>query len=354
MSKRCRHSTGCDTRPNFGKPGSKLAEYCSKHAPVGYVDVKNKKCQYPTGCDVQPNFGKSGSKLAEYCSKHAPAGYVDVMNKRCQHPAGCDKIPNFGKPGSKLAEYCSKHAPVGHVDVKSKKCQYADECDTQPKFGKPGYPSEFCSKHKERGMIIYPMKYKKDEIFECEYCSAEIHYNDDFCKSCKRYNTLGMTVGLHNKELAITNLLEENFDPEIFKHDKTVLGGCSMKRPDFLIVTEWGNIVLEVDENQHNRKTYPCECEVSRMKEIYFDCGVNHLLFIRYNPDKYITLDNERMFSSSKRREFLVKFRRDHIKERMFDHLGVVYLFYDGFARTVVPEIEEIDPYKNSDVKLKG
>ena len=27
------------------------------------------------------------------------------------------------------------------------------------------------------------------------------------------------------------------------------------------------------------------------MKQIYFDCGVEHLLFVRYNPDSYKTFD---------------------------------------------------------------
>jgi len=127
-----------------------------------------------------------------------------------------------------------------------------------------------------------------------------------FVKGCKLYISLGnKTVKLHQKELAIKTVLEENFDSDIFDHDKQVRGGCSKRRPDFLLLTEWGNIIVEVDENQHNRKTYPCSCEVSRMKEIYFDCGVEHLLFIRYNPDKYKTLDGEKKVHYTKRRKLL-------------------------------------------------
>ena len=110
--------------------------------------------------------------------------------------------------------------------------------------------------------------------------------------------------------------MERNFDKDIFDHDKVVAGGCSKKRPDFLITTFWGYIILEIDEFQHNRKTYPCECEVNRMKEIYFDCGVKHLLFIRYNPDSYKTIDDQKSESHDMLRDgnYLLKSLRMLLK----------------------------------------
>ena len=149
----------------------------------------------------------------------------------------------------------------------------------------------------------------------------------------------------HNKELEIKALLEENFDSDIFNHDRTVTGGCSRKRPDFLLTTTWGNIVLEVDEFQHKRKTYPCECEISRMKEIYFDCGVENLLFIRYNPDSYKTTTCEKPMIKRKRQELLIKIINQQLKTKEVENLGVMYLFYDYFSIDAI-EIEHIDPYK--------
>lgn len=145
--------------------------------------------------------------------------------------------------------------------------------------------------------------------------------------------------------MAIENLLKENFDSDIFNHDRVVIGGCSKRRPDFLITTTWGIIILEVDEFQHKRKNYPCECELSRMKELYFACGVNHLLFIRYNPDTFITVSGQPPDRKNKREELLIKVLKNMIDIRDFEYLGVMYLYYDLFLIEEM-EIEKIDPYK--------
>jgi hypothetical protein len=76
------------------------------------------------------------------------------------------------------------------------------------------------------------------------------------------------------------------------------------------------------------------------MKQIYFDVGVENLLFIRYNPDSYKTMDNQKPWKKPKRHDFLLKYlneQQNHV------NLGVVYLFYDGFINP--PEIDLIDPY---------
>ena len=81
------------------------------------------------------------------------------------------------------------------------------------------------------------------------------------------------------------------------------------------------------------------------MKEIYFDFGVKYVLFIRYNPDKYTTLDDEKMIYYAKRRTLLVEFIKEQLNKFVPDHnLGVVYLFYDGFSLQSV-EVEKIEPY---------
>jgi len=235
---RCLHEN-CDKQSNYGKRETNKVEYCKTHAPIGYVNVKDKKCLFAT-CDKHPSYGKRGTNKAEYCKSHAPIGYVNVKHKRCLF-ATCETRPAYGKRGTNKAEYCKSHAPIGYVNVISKKCEN-ENCSTIPNYGKPGYPPEYCVKHK----TIHPLKYGKDDVKECTYCLAEIHYRDDYCPSCKQFNILGQTVKTHNKELEIKALLEEKFDSDIFNHDRTVTGGCSRKRPDFLLTTTWGNIVLEV------------------------------------------------------------------------------------------------------------
>jgi len=193
-------------------------------------------------------------------------------------------------------------------------------------------------------MVHEPRKYEKDAIKECSYCFETIHYSDDFCPSCKIFNTIGTTVKSHNKELAIKTLLEDNFDPDTFIHDRIVPGGCSKKRPDFLLLTKWGNIIVEVDEFQHKRNTYPCECEITRMKQIYFDCGVEHLLFIRYNPDNYKVLEGGKPITPIQRKKLLIKIIKEQFDQKDVENLGVMYLFYDGYI-SGSSEIEDIKVY---------
>jgi len=76
------------------------------------------------------------------------------------------------------------------------------------------------------------------------------------------------------------------------------------------------------------------------MKQIYMDVGVENLLFIRYNPDKYLNIPGHANYGIIAREQYLLKY----ISERdMHQGLGVVYLFYDGFMSP--PEIEYFDPY---------
>lgn len=56
-------------------------------------------------------------------------------------------------------------------------------------------------------------------------------------------------------------------------------------------------IIVECDENQHG--SYACECELGRMITLFQDYGGMPVVFIRYNPDNYISASNEKFSGSS-------------------------------------------------------
>ena len=131
---------------------------------------------------------------------------------------------------------------------------------------------------------------------------------------------------LHRKELEIKHLLEEHNIQ--FKHDTRITDGCSGRRPDFHIRTKWGSIILEVDEHQH-QWGYTQECETIRMKQIQNDLGEFFVVFIRYNPDSYVS---PYKYRRTKRYEYLLKCLREFmIQTKPKYNLSVLYLFYDGF-----------------------
>jgi hypothetical protein len=118
-----------------------------------------------------------------------------------------------------------------------------------------------------------------------------------------------------------------------FINDKRVEEGCSARRPDFVFDLGAMVLIVENDENQH--KSRPCECEQSRMIQIYQDYGGVPVHFIRFNPDKYLSprgLGNEPL---SKRLMSLCNVVRGIKKDKTFytrfPHLSVSYMYYDGY-----------------------
>lgn len=194
----------------------------------------------------------------------------------------------------------------------------------------------------------------KDELFYCSdhrpenadeigniCCICYAVYADGICDGCKTAIDLGKTVKRKNKELTIKNLLHSNGIP-IESHDKMI--GASRKRPDFVISSPYGNIILEVDEFQHNHKTYPCQCEITRMRQLFFDLNSEKPgIFIRYNPDSYKPSFGKQ-YSQSKRHDLLIKWVQHYMNNPPEHQCAVVYLFYDGFTEDI--SVEMLDPYK--------
>jgi hypothetical protein len=337
VNKQCL-SNGCKTRPTYGDPIARKPEYCAKHCPVGYEDVVSKQCLF-VGCKTQPTYGDPIARKPEYCAKHCPVGYEDVKNPHCLS-MGCKTQASYGDPITRNPKYCVKHAPLGYENVVGKQC-ISSGCKTRPSYGMAGYSPIYCAQHKniEPNMVKDSTKYINGYI-TCSYCCTKIHYTEQFCSSCQYYIDNGQTHAHHMKEHIIKKLLEDHSID--FVHDKIVVEGCSRLRPDFRILTTWGEIILEVDEHQHNRRTYTPECEITRMKQIYFDVGVEKLQFIRYNPDSF---KGGKHFTKAKRHTFLIKYLQECIEGKTIpETLGVVYLFYDGFDNTSV-SIQEIEPY---------
>ena len=50
-----------------------MTEYWAQHASDGMVDVKSRKCR-TEGCGKYLLYGMDGTKTAEYCAQHAPVG----------------------------------------------------------------------------------------------------------------------------------------------------------------------------------------------------------------------------------------------------------------------------------------
>jgi hypothetical protein len=180
-------------------------------------------------------------------------------------------------------------------------------------------------------------------------CNKAIKQDAVVCDTCTISTIDNKTIKTKTKELEVKKALEDA-KINIARYDKTIAGGCSKRRPDFYIETDAGTIVLEVDEFQHQRSNYPCECEITRMKQIYHDIGLEdlRLLFIRYNPDKYQPSYGSE-YSNLRKLKHLVEYIQ-HIKTIEVG-LTVTYMFYNGFTQ-LQEESEKINPYASEKIKV--
>jgi hypothetical protein len=174
---------------------------------------------------------------------------VDIVNK-CKI-INCKNISIYGFPDKKL-EFCEIHKSNGMINRRHKKCK-----------------SEFCN------ISIKNNKYKN----YCIHCFVHLFPND---KISTNYKT---------KENEIKKFIFENHKDKKWIYDKVIENGSSKRRPDFLLELEDQVIIIEVDENQHSN--YDCICENKRIMEISKDLNHTNIIFIRFNPDNYININNK-------------------------------------------------------------
>ena len=165
----------------------------------------------------------------------------------CIHP-GCKTRPNYNTEGETKPLYCSAHKKDGMVDVISKTCK-----------------SEWCSTR---------IRQKYDGY--CLFCFMNLFPDKPVTRNYK------------TKEFAVVEYVKTRFPGVDWVEDKSVNNGCSKKRPDLLLDLGYQILIIEVDENQHTGSGYECSCENKRIMELSQDVGHRPIVFIRFNPDKYV------------------------------------------------------------------
>ena len=293
LSKRCLESD-CPKRSSYNLPGIKTPLYCKTHAKEDMIDITNKRCIEPE-CTILPNYNISGSSKPLYCQTHAKDNMIDIKNKRCIEPE-CNKQPAYNIPGLKTAVYCQTHAKQGMIDVKHKRC-IEEGCIKHPNYNAPGLKNAlYCQTHAKDGMINI-----KDKLCKtCDYTRVNPKYFPN-CARCHFYlNPDDPRIrNYKTKEHAFMLPLSEKYPNMIL--DKMVSGGCSKRRPDGLLDCLTHCIIIEIGEDQH--VSYSNVCDNRRTMELFTDLGNRPLVFIRLNPDSYISEDGTRVgsiFSLSK------------------------------------------------------
>lgn len=354
---------GCKITPSYGFKDDKL-RYCRNHKSPQMKDLVTKKCSF-LGCETAASFGNEGGKV-EYCKKHMKIQMIDIHGKKCLFN-GCSKYPSFGLQGEQ-SSYCYDHKSDGMINVKSGKCTI-NNCNTVATYGylfskannhcydhsnlneynkakrSPRCSDVFCASPAifidYEDKLLQPLRCINHKISTdielvqkvCTICYIKLYIpnNKDICADCGNYRC--KITNCKENELKI--LLKIHNIP--FIHNKSVHIDGSSKRPDFLIESIFGKIILECDEFQHAGY----DKELDRMKIVYKDIQLlskrSEVLFIRYNPDNYKGLQ----YTNSDRLEYLQFLLKHYIQlKKLTINLGVIYLFYNGFNG--YPQIKEI------------
>ena len=116
---------------------------------------------------------------------------------------------------------------------------------------------------------------------QCHRCYCITHPDEDIKR---RYKL---------KENCITDYMKERYPSLDIVYDKSISGGCSLKRPDIFLDCFTHSVMCEIDENQHSGYS----CENKRMMTLFEDLGSRPIIMIRFNPDSYIDSENSRVQS---------------------------------------------------------
>ena len=330
-------------RPVFNLPGQKKGIYCQSHKRNEMVNVLDKKCMHPD-CDKRPNYNLHNEKTPLYCVTHKQDGMIDISHKRCIQ-SDCDKISSYNNPGEKIALYCASHKLDGMIDIKNKRCIQPD-CDKRPVYNKAGEKTAlYCATHAKNGMI--DIKHKTCIL--CPTRPSNKHYKG-YCYRCFIYTFPDSPI-LRNhktKERHVADFIKKEFPQYNFTFDKIIQDGCSRRRPDILLDMAEYVIIIEIDENQHQK--YDSSCENKRLMEIFQDCGSRPLVMIRFNPDQYYYFNNKSVAScwtttndrglciikTTKKKEWesrlqklkeMIQLQIDFTEERK--DIDIIHLFYD-------------------------
>lgn len=276
---------GCDSQTSYGQiiKGKNIITHCSTHGKkLGFINLTKPQCAIKN-CNTVPTYNIPTEERGKYCATHADKDtMIDVVNNKCivcRNTVAC-----FGDPETNKLTHCKKHFLPGMIDLKHKKCE-EPECESRAAWGYKGEIMKFCSYHADTKTMM-DLANRGQLCKLCDLIHATKKY-DWLCFGCycweHRNDDIQIVRNHLVKERQIMSDIGDMF-PNIVRDNK-VVGGCSKYRPDGLLRLPDYNIIIEIDENQHNNISYSCEDK--RIMTLFMDLGNSPLTVIRFNPDRY-------------------------------------------------------------------
>ncbi len=389
----------CETDPLYGYRDEGIRRRCKKHIILGMVDVKNDTCE---DCGKRPSYGYELDKIPRKCEPHSVYGMINVTGKRCNDHSGCTERALYGllmlwkalkckthktdemidvvSPrcgidecmrhilyGYELGkpERCSTHLNSGMINLKAPYCKLCLNSKKVSRFGYSGKDKECCTEHVLIGMLLDPRsKCLEDKCGDFATCgnstpnhcekhikNGEISLIYKLCKICEKPQIVNSeseccycnSDNLIVQRLAKQRTVEKFLSQKDIKFESTDVsidhGKYGNERPDFLYSRGNYHIVIEVDENQHNKISKIDE--IDRMKRIsqslklkssdLFGFEKVKVLFIRYNPDIFRIKKEKVYVENSIKLEKLDEILTHYLKNEPDYDISTIYLYYDEY-----------------------
>jgi hypothetical protein len=327
--------------PNYNYKNETKALYCKECSLPNMIDIKSKKCIFES-CNTRPSYNYENKKEILYCKSHKLDNMVNIKDKKC---IICNnKIPTYNYKNESKPLYCGDCKEINMINIKTKKCIICNN-----KIAIYNYKNEkkilYCGDCKDIDMIDIQSKRCKNNLCDTfvtnkykGYCLRCFIYIFPDSKFIRDYGT---------REAKISEFIKETYKDLNITYNKTVKGGCSNHRPDIFIDCLTHSVIIEVDEHQHKAKSYTPECEIRRINNLFTDLADRPIIFMRFNPDSYITKNNKlkkSCFEYTEDRELpkvnkTLQIRLKKLKEEIQknidnipnEHIKIIKLYYDGF-----------------------
>jgi hypothetical protein len=115
-----------------------------------------------------------------------------------------------------------------------------------------------------------------------EIMSSNKNYRP-YCFKC--YCVLNPDIDIPRRYKVKETHLKEALEEFNFINDKRIDGGCSSRRPDFLLDLNLFTLIIECDENGHSG--YNTTCEIAKLNDTFTDLADRSIVLIRFNPDNF-------------------------------------------------------------------
>jgi hypothetical protein len=330
-------------QPYYGLSTDKKATFCGDCKNNDMINITSPRC---IKCKIKRSyFGLPTDKKATFCSSCKNDDMIDINHQKC---IKCKiKHPIYGLPTDKKATFCNNCKNDNMIDIKSPKCI---KCKIKhPIYGlSTDKKATFCKDCKNDDMIniisprcITPLCDKYSVIDKyCIRCFYALNPNDKRCKRIKF------------KENEMIKYIQETFKDLNWICDNSLIGEnmCLKYRPDVLLHLNNHSIIIECDEKQHRHYKDNNTCENSREHQIQ-EALNRPIVFIRFNPDEYLDLNNKKVMSCFNvdkklgfntipknqesrwitRLETLKNTVLKSVEKPPINPIEKVYLYYDGY-----------------------